>query len=312
MKKRTTLNLIGFALAAMLAAVAAQAQTLTRAYISEKNGLPANSCAFTAPCTTLQEAYNQVVSGGEIVILDSGSYGTLNIQKPLTITAAPGADAGVKVSGLDPYGIKVDAGSTDVVVLRGLTIRAVSQSGISHGVYFVAGAAVLVENCDIRDFAYSGSRGIFMSLNANSQLTVKDTTVRGCDNGVYVNNTSSSSSNILRAALERVRLEDNYQGILAGNKSNVTVRSSVAAGNTSVGFRGAGSSQMTLEDCLTIGNGYGILSSESAVVRVSNSSIVNNATGLYKSGPSQIQTRSNNTLTANVSNGSTSGTYSAQ
>jgi hypothetical protein len=311
-KKAISLNLIGCVLAMLLAAATSWAQ-VPRAYVSEKNGNDSNTCDVpTAACQTLSGAHSKVASSGEIYVLDSGNYGLVEIQKPVTITVAPGADAGIKVTQTDTYGVKVNAGSTDVVVIRGLTIRAVSQSNAAHGIHVAAGGAVLVENCNIRDFAYSGSRGILMSLDANSQLTVKDTTVRGCDNGVYVNNTNSSSPNILRAALERVRFEDNYQGILAGNKSNVTVRASVAAGNTSVGFRGAGTSQMTLEDCLTVGNGYGILTSESAVVRVSNSSIVNNGTGLYRSGSSSIQTRSNNTREGNTTDGSFTTTFSAQ
>jgi hypothetical protein len=90
---RNTRGLAGVLLAALLttlAAVTAQAQTYPRVYVSEKNGNNSNNCDVpTAACQTLAGAYGKVASGGEIFILDSGSYGTLNIQKPLTITAAP-------------------------------------------------------------------------------------------------------------------------------------------------------------------------------------------------------------------------------
>jgi hypothetical protein len=44
-----------------------------------------NACTFAAPCASFTKAYTTTEASGEIVVLDPGSYGLLEITKPITI-----------------------------------------------------------------------------------------------------------------------------------------------------------------------------------------------------------------------------------
>src|SRR2546423_10450808 len=85
-------------------------------------GSDLNTCAVSSPCRSFAAAYLQTNSGGEIVALDSGGFGTLNIYKSLKIIAAPGAYAGVAVPGGN--GFWVAAGAADQGVGCGLAFHA--------------------------------------------------------------------------------------------------------------------------------------------------------------------------------------------
>jgi hypothetical protein len=82
-------RVFGFALLSVAAiAVGSPAQaitpTLTRTFVSS-TGSDGNSCATTAPCQAFAAAYNAVVANGIIAALDFGKYGSLTINKPVTI-----------------------------------------------------------------------------------------------------------------------------------------------------------------------------------------------------------------------------------
>ncbi|HEY6328370.1 MAG TPA: DUF1565 domain-containing protein, partial [Blastocatellia bacterium] len=81
---RVITNLAACAVLA-LAAVSAQAQQ-SHSFISTK-GNDSNSCSSSAPCRSISRALAQTNSGGEIVILDSGTYTPATIAQPVTITA---------------------------------------------------------------------------------------------------------------------------------------------------------------------------------------------------------------------------------
>jgi hypothetical protein len=72
-----------------------------------------------------------------------------------------------------------------------------------------------------------------------------------------------------------------------------------------------GSAQVNLEERLITNGGIGVFSySVGSVVRVSNSTIIGNNTGLSNSG--KLLTRGNNTVEGNKSNGVFNGTFSAR
>lgn len=322
MRIKATSHLIGLALAAMLLAVTAQAQTLTRVYASEKTGNDANTCDLTAPCKTLSGAHSKVVDGGEIICLDSGNYtdssNPLVISKSVSIIAPDGVDALITLSAAG-NGIYINT-STASVVIRGLTLTNTATSGDTYGIKVDAAAAVQIEKCSISGFNSStNSHGVYFNVGSNAELSVKDTTVRNNNVGIALNSTSSTTT--YKATLDRVRAENNTNGIWAKNNASLNVRDSIAAGNTS-GFRATAgttgrTAEMNLENCLAVGNTYGVHSGgtagATATVRISNVSSVDNGTGLYRAaGTSNIYTRGNNTAEGHTTLGSTNGTISAQ
>src|SRR6516165_12673346 len=118
MRTQLTLALLATTLACPLFAMPAQAQR-ARVFVSV-NGNDANPCTGGSPCKTFQHAHDVVLAGGEISVLDTGGYGTLTISKAISIVAI-GVEASIAIpSGSN--GININAGSTDKVSLRGLTL----------------------------------------------------------------------------------------------------------------------------------------------------------------------------------------------
>jgi hypothetical protein len=77
----------------------------------------------TTPCKTFAGAMPKMAAGGEIDVLDPGGFGTVTITKAITIDAT-GALGGVFAAGTN--GIVINAGATDRVVLRGLSVNGAS------------------------------------------------------------------------------------------------------------------------------------------------------------------------------------------
>src|SRR6266852_2509057 len=112
---RFTSNLLALAVLALGFTSMANAQA-TRTWVSG-GGDDANPCSRTAPCKTFAGAISKTATGGIIDCLDPGGFGAVTITKSIMIDcdAGPG---GVLVSGTN--GIVIQAGASDVVVLRSL------------------------------------------------------------------------------------------------------------------------------------------------------------------------------------------------
>src|SRR5947209_18945310 len=112
-------------------------------------GDDANPCSRTAPCKTFAGAISKTAAGGEIDALDPAGYGAVTITKAITIDGGGGQVASVLVSGTN--GIVVQAGPSDVVILRNLRINGIG-TGI-NGIRFLTCKALSVVNCYI--FGYT-------------------------------------------------------------------------------------------------------------------------------------------------------------
>src|SRR5262249_8050452 len=138
--------------------IVAQAQmppppTITpyRTYVSVNgnDGNVSSGCQQIAPCRNFNVAIGVTASRGELVALDSGNYMPFNITQAVTIKAAPGADVTILSSGFGDA-IAINAGSSDSIVLHGLTINGSATFGWT-GIHFLTGGALLLENCVITD-----------------------------------------------------------------------------------------------------------------------------------------------------------------
>lgn len=300
-----------------LAFTAIVSQAAPQAFVSS-SGNDANSCARSQPCRTFAVAATVVDVGGEVIVLDSGSYGAVTITKALSIIAPDGIYAGITA----PNAVIVAAGTSDTVVLRGLTL-----SGANFGINFDSGAALHVENCVINNF----SRGIL--FDAPGKLFVSDATVQKNFIGIQIGTTNGTLlTGAIQASIERVRAVNNSSiGIYAGNApaARVSVTDGVLSGNTFDGFlMGSGRATVTrttaanngrhgfalesgvavetmFEDCAATGNGdTGFLSSGGAnvVVRVSDSTATDNATGFKQLSYAVFQSYGNNRVRTNNTN----------
>src|SRR5437870_11556491 len=68
-----------------------------RTFVSAATGNDANPCTRTAPCRNFAAAIAQTASGGEVVVLDSGGYGTVTINQAVSLIAPSGVYAGITV-----------------------------------------------------------------------------------------------------------------------------------------------------------------------------------------------------------------------
>ncbi|MGH9843927.1 MAG: right-handed parallel beta-helix repeat-containing protein [Blastocatellia bacterium] len=277
---------------------AAQAQ-LPQTYVSAQRGNDANACDSMSPCRTFARALIQVVAGGEIVVLDPGDYGQVTISQAVMIVAEPGSYGGITV-GKGGVGILIKAGPSDVIVLRGLTLNGLSGGA---GIGFSTGSALHIENCAINGF----DRGIQSA--ADGRLFVKDTVVR---NSRVTGISITSAFGAATALIDHCRLEKNSSGVFANN-AKFTIRDSIAAGNSRIGFEAGNGAEMSLENCLATTNGTGIGLGSASTALVSNSTITQNGVGIAApSFRSSIISFGNNRLAGNTVDGSFSGVTALQ
>src|SRR2546429_884451 len=136
-KFRFTINALAIAIFTFAFASMAQAQA-TRTWVSGV-GDDVNPCSRTAPCKTFAGAISKTATGGEIDALDPGGFGAVTITKSITIDGTTGAGFGSILASL-VTGVIINAGTTGVVTLRGLSINR-ATSGIA-GVRILAAKAV--------------------------------------------------------------------------------------------------------------------------------------------------------------------------
>jgi Right handed beta helix region len=249
---------IGLALAATRPAAPAQAAN-ARSFVSS-TGNDSNNCALATPCRTFVGAFAKTNPSGEIDVLDTAGYGPLTITHAISIVN-DGSVASVLVP-LAGIGITINAGTTDAVSLRGLTIEGAGVG--TDGIQFNTGQSLTIENCVIR---HATSDGIDFLPNASSKLLISNSLV--ADNtsgeGIFV---SPSGSGIVTAVFNHVESNNNRDGInVTGASSTGTVTAtaseSVVAGNSSIGFlaqstSGAAPTTLTLFHSVATNNGAGI------------------------------------------------------
>jgi hypothetical protein len=277
-------------------AVHAQA---TRTWVSGV-GDDVNPCSRTAPCKTFAGAISKTAMNGEINALDPGGYGTLTITKSITVDGA-GTMASSLAALTTGFIINITnvADTRKTVVLRNISINGVT-TGI-HGINFLAGLKVYVENVQIKGFQSSASsRAIKANVSAASQLYVKDTVISNCASGIDV----SSTSGIILATIDNTRFEGMTDGFIIGAGSGGTLRNCVIVGNTGVGVRLSGSAGLSIESSLINSNGTGIQPGAGTTTDLSNTSIIGNTLGIATTGGS-VQSHGNNQINLNVTPGAT-------
>lgn len=295
-----------------------QAQVL-RTFVSS-DGRDTNSCgSFDKPCRNISLAVSKAQAGGEVVILDSGNYQPLTINKAVDLVAAPGAHPGIIVT--SGTGLMISVGGNEVVLIRGL--RIISQGG-ARGVHFQSGRALHVESCAISGFTPLPTDcctdGILVT--APSTLVVKDTIASGNFNGMRI-------FSALAALIERSHFENNSNGLWAEETAKVTISDSIVAGNGSgitafinSASSASGPAEINVENCRVTGNVQGINSTGKSgdnatiwtLIRVSNTTVTANGQGLTVGtvGSGRLFSRGNNTVEGNNIDGAFTDAFTAK
>jgi hypothetical protein len=283
------------ALAALLVAVCAvPSRAAARVFVSV-NGNDANTCSNIAtPCRTLNGGVTQVDAGGEVIVIDSGSFSGANITKSVKVNVAAGAVA------FSASPITINAGVFDTVVVRGLTIKALTP-GTGTGVQFNSGIALYIENCVIDGW----NEGVVLATPvAAAQVFVNDTTVRNST----LNGLSADTIGSMFVSIDHSRFESSLDNcaVTVANNIRGTVHDTIAAGNNE-GFCVFGPSSLNVHDSVATNNaGRGMVVGLEGTLRAASSIATENGTGFQNLGVATFESLGNNLVRGNTTN--TSGT----
>jgi hypothetical protein len=323
----------------VILALPAYAQPV-RTFVST-TGLDANPCSKASPCRNFGAALAAVASGGEVVVLDSGGYGPVTIDKAVSLIATPFHAAIAPTSG---SAVTIVAAIEDVVILRNLYLNG---QGAGTGIQFDIGAALHVEGCTINGFSDFGIA--FVPKDRTARLFVRDSFIRntgtsrsGLGRGIQVATASPEPSSV-DASIDRTRVDrSGSTGIRGEEYARIAVRDSVitnsgiegllltvgdneilqarlavdhsvisgnATGVRAVSLFG-GPCHVYLSRTTMAHNGLGIEANGGGVnIKVSDSSVIQNNTGLSAVSSGALESRGNNTVQANGTNGAFTGTF---
>jgi uncharacterized repeat protein (TIGR01451 family) len=257
-----------------------------RVFISV-SGDDANNCINRAsPCRTFATGVDKVVPGGEVIVLTTGSYGGFNVNKAVRINAPTGVVA------FAATGIGINAGGSDVVVIRGLTLKSLTP-GVGTALTFNSGATLFVENSLIDGW----NRGVDMA--GAGKLYVTDTVIR---NSASAGLRAAPASGAVAASIERSRFERNGGcGVDVFDGARATVRKSLAAGNGAgfcVSVLAAGSAELTVAGSAASNNTGSGIRSTGGLARASGCIVTSNGIGLENAGGS-FESLGNNQVAGN-------------
>jgi len=282
-------------------------------------GLDTNPCTREQPCRNFAAAITAVAAGGEVVALESAGYGPVTITKSVTIVAPAGVHAAIAPS--SGAAITVSAADSDHVVLRNLYLN---SQGAESGIDADTMAALYVESCVFSGFNSYGI--LFAPATSGARLYVSDSMVRRSDFRAI-----SVTGSGIRATIDGVRLHRNTNGIFVGS-AEVTIRDSVASGNSNQGFWGDNGAKVMIETSVSAGNSIGFFAESGVMtltrcaatsnsnigvlaqgsgttIYVSDSTIAANAMGVSGQVSGVVSSRGNNTLQANTTNGTFTSTF---
>lgn len=309
---RVLLRVLTLAALAMAFAAVTQAQAV-RTWVSGV-GDDVNPCSRTAPCKTWAGAFSKTAINGEIDALDPGGYGTLTISKSITLDGGTGSGWGSTLaSGLTGFTINIAAGNANdplrQVFLKHLSINGAGLSGTIgtrtglNGINYIAGLQVMIEDCQIFNFATTGIR---VSLTAGGSLNLQRTTIDSNQVGISFTTTAGT----LNGSIADCVIQNNVGNGIQVDAGTLNVSNSVITGNGGAGLRaqGAVGSVLNIDNCTVTNNiGAGIQTATAqATVRANNNAVHRNGTGIQNTA-GVFETCKNNKVRGNTAE--TSGVF---
>ena len=295
---RFIFNLVAIMALTLTASSLAQAQA-TRTFVFS-NGDDGNPCSRSAPCRTFSGAIAKTNDGGEIDVVDAGSYGGLTILKSVTIDGG-GNFAGITAAGTT--GVTVN-NSDAVVTLRNISFNGATTGTI--GVRIVSAKSVTIEGCQI--FKFRGTAGTTSGraisderTTAGGKLTVINSTINdNSANAVVVVPPSGTSG--VTALLDNVRIFDNgISGFFAGQGAKVTIKNSFITTNGNAGVQSAdANTRVNIVDTVISNNAIGVFGGGGAsVTRLTRCTITENGTGVTTQTGGVVESFGDNNIRGN-------------
>ena len=303
---------LGFAaLTFCLAAAPAHAQT--RTFVSGV-GDDLNPCSRTAPCKTFAGAISKTAINGEINCLDPGGYGPVTITKSITIDCKE-TNALILAVGGNGITVSIPASADDPtrsVRIRGLGINGAGVSGPVGtrtglvGIRATAGTSLFVEDTVIEEFS---QQGIQVQTSAAFNLSLDRVLIRNTNSsGVAL----SGSAGQVVASLNKVRIYDTSTALTLSGSARANLRNVTMAHNTS-GITTSGLTNIVNADNIMVSfaTAAALQANVTGTIRLANSVITQNTTGLNANGGSIIS-MSNNSVSGNTADGAFTSTVPQQ
>ncbi len=299
--------------AAMMAVTATPASAqATRTWVSGV-GDDVNPCSRTAPCKTFAGAISKTAANGEINVLDSGGFGSINITKSITID---GASPHASILAANVNGIIVN-GAGITVNLRNLSINGANFT-TGNGIRIVQAAAVNIDNVNIMNFAGTGTNGRAISIETATS-------------GVRVNVANSSIYNMENHAIQSaptagnvVLVVDNVhvsRGALAAiNLQQLTAasvfRSALTNNRNAAGVRlEQSTASATISNSLLANNAAGVTIAtpgQAPAVFLYGNTITGNTVAALQNGSGSVTSLGNNIIRGNAGNEAPTATIGTQ
>ena len=276
---------------------------LNRVWISGKGTDTAGCGPIATPCRTLQYAHDQVAASGEIDILDGAGYGSVTITKTVSIVNDWAGMAGVLQSGGGQNAITINAGATDKIHLRGLSIDGLNNA--STGVQVNSAQVVEIVNCVVRRFNSSGV--VVMPSTGTTTVAISDLLISDvAGTGLVIIPQGSATVNGL---IKRSSFNVNGSGLSANAQSstgrvNVVVEDSTATGNGDAfivdSSNSTANSSLILERVAAAGNtGSGLRANTRGVATIRQSNLSRNGIGVNIGGLGVVKSSLDNLIVEN-------------
>ncbi|MBP6824017.1 MAG: hypothetical protein KA368_20890 [Acidobacteria bacterium] len=261
------------------------------------SGDDSNPCSHSAPCKTFAQAFTQTPVGGEIGVIDSGSFGEVSITKPITIN---GQGATIIVAP-NLNGFVVNAGANDVVTIKNLSM--VGAGSAANAIRYIAGNQLTVETVAISGF---GGNGVEVELGKGGQATgggkliLTNSSISNCGKSGFK---MSTASGFATATLDNIRLNSSTNGVEIGDGNTFTLlnRSSITSNTASGILAAAASAVINADNSIIAFNGVGVNAAAATTVRLSGNGIYHNGEGLKISGGATVSSDGTNRIEGNGS-----------
>ena len=229
------------------------------------------------------------------IIVPSGAYLHIEAGTVVEVATSDGLGSGVNTAEVEitvQGSLQVNGTSGSPVTIRGVG----SGAGAWYGILVEAGASeALIRYATIEEATY----GVYSSA-AGTALVINDTTVQTCTTGVQLLAGSPS--------LQRLVVTGGSTGIRVDTGASATINDSIFTSNSSRGLyvlqNGATAADTTLQRSTVYGNGTGVYLTTSGTrqLRVLDSIVSNNSTGIYRSSASGTFEVSNTDVWGNSTN----------
>lgn len=279
----------------------------SRTWLSGTGTDTAGCGPIATPCRTLQYALDNTATGGEIDVKDSAGYGSVIIGRAISIIG-DGVLAGI-LAPANGAAISINAGASDIIVLRGLTIEGAGVA--SRGIVVYGGGNLDIANCVIQGFANVGGvpgagSGIVLQPAAGAPFyTIVGTTVsHNAGDGVFFLPVSSSSASTT-IVIDHLTAIDNTYGVdfndfTGGAATRANISNSVLSKNREAGLKAANTPlKLAIDNTAADANAYAGFETLSGAVTIGRSSASNNGFYGFENSTATLSSYGDNRLSGN-------------